>query len=135
MLQRWNVVYTEGQSVSGEGASRMLDVKVYSEGTATVIAVRGEIDIASVPHLQSALEEGQRSGGQLVVDMTNVGFMGSAGLSALMVASEAAKPLRLRVVASDAVRRPIEVTGLDKLLEMFPTLDDALTADNSSANN
>ncbi|MCM6774169.1 STAS domain-containing protein [Nocardia sp. CDC159] len=121
--------------MSGEGTSRMLDVKVRNEGTVTVITVSGEIDIASVPHLQSALEESRQDGSPLVVDMTNVGFMGSAGLSALMVASEAAKPQRLRVVASDAVRRPIEVTGLDKLLAMFPTLDDALAADGLGATN
>ncbi|MFF0487827.1 STAS domain-containing protein [Nocardia sp. NPDC003482] len=113
----------------------MLDVKVHTQGAATVIAVRGEIDIASVPSLQSALEEGQRGGNPLVLDMTNVGFMGSAGLSALMVASEAAKPQRLRVVASDAVRRPIEVTGLDKLLAMFPTVEDALSAEGLSTTN
>ncbi|MFI5779781.1 STAS domain-containing protein [Nocardia sp. NPDC051570] len=114
--------------MSGEGTSRMLDVTVRAEGSTTVITVSGEIDIASVPHLQSALEQSGRDGNPLVVDMTNVGFMGSAGLSALMVASEAAKPALLRVVASDAVRRPIEVTGLDKLLAMFPTLDEALTS-------
>ncbi|WP_228817523.1 STAS domain-containing protein [Nocardia transvalensis] len=113
----------------------MLDVKVHTQGTTTVITVRGEIDIASVPHLQSALAEGQQGGRPVVVDMSNVGFMGSAGLSALLVASEAAEPQRLRVVASDAVRRPIEVTGLDKLLAMYPDLDAALAAGGMTAKN
>ncbi len=105
-----------------------LDVEVHARENTTVVAVRGEIDIVSVPELQSALEKAGREGASLVADLSGVGFMGSAGLSALLVAAEAAKPERLRVVASSAVRRPIEVTGLDKVLEVFDTLDAALAA-------
>ncbi|BAD54997.1 MULTISPECIES: STAS domain-containing protein [Nocardia] len=112
--------------MSGEGASRVLDVQVRSENGTEIVTVHGEVDMASAPQLQAALEDAQRGGNPLVVDMSDVGFLGSAGLSALLVVSEAAQPQRLRVVASDAVRRPIELTALDKLLAVYDTLDAAL---------
>ncbi|MGV9819060.1 STAS domain-containing protein [Nocardia xishanensis] len=122
--------------MSGESASKVLDVRVREHDGVDVVAVHGEVDMASAPQLQAALEEAleqaQRGGRALVVDMLEVGFLGSAGLSVLLVASEA-QSRRLRVVASDAVRRPIELTALDELLLVFSSLDAALAADESSA--
>ncbi|TQM29480.1 STAS domain-containing protein [Nocardia bhagyanarayanae] len=117
--------------MSGEGASKVLDVQVREFGDVAVVTVHGEVDMASAPQLQAALEEAQSGGKSLVVDMLDVGFLGSAGLSVLLVASEA-QPARLRVVASDAVRRPIELTALDELLSVFPSLNAALAADESN---
>ncbi|WP_454196603.1 STAS domain-containing protein [Nocardia sp. Marseille-Q1738] len=116
--------------MSGEGATKVLDVQVREHGEVDVVIVQGEVDMASAPQLQAALKEAQRGGKSLVVDMSEVGFLGSAGLSVLLVASEA-QQARLRVVASDAVRRPIELTALDELLSVFPSLDAALAADES----
>ncbi|MGV9611771.1 STAS domain-containing protein [Nocardia xishanensis] len=122
--------------MSGESASKVLDVRVREHDGVDVVTVHGEVDMASAPQLQAALEEAleqaQRGGRAVVVDMLEVGFLGSAGLSVLLVASEA-QSRRLRVVASDAVRRPIELTALDELLLVFPSLDAALAADESSA--
>ncbi|WP_063821733.1 STAS domain-containing protein [Nocardia pneumoniae] len=118
-------------AVSGEGTSKVLDVQVREHGEVDVVIVHGEVDMASAPRLQAALDEAQRGGKPLVVDMSEVEFLGSAGLSVLLVASEA-EQAPLRVVASDAVRRPIELTGLDKLLSVFASLDAALAADESS---
>jgi anti-anti-sigma factor len=119
--------------MSGEGNARMLDVHVRRADGTAVVAAEGEIDVASVSHLQTALEQAQSGSDPVVVDLSGVGFMGSAGLSALLVAAETAKPHRLRVVAASAVRRPIEVTGLDKVLAVFDTLESALAAGELSA--
>jgi anti-anti-sigma factor len=119
--------------MSGEETTHMLDVEVQTRDDTTVVTARGEIDIVSVPVLQSAFEQTRGSGKPLVADLSGVGFMGSAGLSALLIAAEIAAPHQLRVVASGAVRRPIEVTGLDKRLAVFDTLDAALAAGAPSA--
>ncbi len=115
------------EAMSGEESTDMLDVEVYTRGTVTVVAARGEIDIVSVPLLKSAFEQAENVGAMVVADLSGVGFMGSAGLSALLVAVEGAKPHQLRVVVSSAVRRPIEVTGLDKMLALYDTLEAALS--------
>ncbi|GGK99906.1 STAS domain-containing protein [Nocardia jinanensis] len=113
--------------MSGENAPRLLDVAVRTENGTAIVTVQGEVDMASAPQLQAALEDAQRGGDPLIVDMSEVGFLGSAGLSVLLVISEAADPgTGLRVVVSDAVRRPIELTGLDKLLSIHESLAAAL---------
>jgi anti-anti-sigma factor len=115
--------------MSGDSAPRLLDVAVRAENGTAIVTVQGEVDMASAPQLQAALEDAQRGGDPLVVDMSEVGFLGSAGLSVLLVISEAAEPAAgLRVVVSDAVRRPVELTGLDKLLSVHGSLADALAA-------
>ncbi|MET8654000.1 MULTISPECIES: STAS domain-containing protein [Nocardia] len=115
--------------MSAEGKHLLLEVERTSVGSTAVLTVSGEVDVASAPQLQSAIDEALREQPPvLVVDLSGVGFFGSAGLSVLLVATEAAPSGGLRVVASDQVRRPIEVTGLDKLLAVFDTLDRAVEA-------
>lgn len=60
----------------------------------------------------------------VVLDLSRVTFFGSAGLSVLIQASDADIPLR--IVPSSQARRPIEVTGLDRALDIYPTLAEAL---------
>ena len=119
--------------MSSEGASRLLDVQARTADGTTVVTVHGEVDMASAPQLQSALEEAQCGGKPLVVDMSGVGFLGSAGLSVLLVVTEAAPAEGVRVVASEAVRRPIELTGLDKMLAVYDSLDAALGSGSSAS--
>ncbi|TCJ96972.1 STAS domain-containing protein [Nocardia alba] len=114
--------------MSVEGGFRDLDVQARAQDEFEILTVRGEVDMASAPQLQAELEKAQRGGKTLVVDMTQVGFLGSAGLSALLVVSKAA-PYQLRVVASREVSRPIELTGLDKLLAVYATLEAAIAAE------
>ncbi|WP_228838738.1 STAS domain-containing protein [Nocardia amamiensis] len=118
--------------VNSEGAPRALEVQVRSADDVVIVTVHGEIDMASAPLLQAALDEVLRgTPPAVVVDMSNVGFLGSAGLSVLVAASEAAGSGGLRVVPSDAARRPIELTALDQLLRVFGTVEEALAVDDT----
>ncbi|MFR9749989.1 STAS domain-containing protein [Nocardia sp. 004] len=116
--------------MSSESVPKALEIHLSSAAGAVIVTVHGEIDMASAPSLQSALDEALRAASPaIVVDMSDVGFLGSAGLSVLLAASEATGTGGLRVVPSDAARRPIEVTALDRLLMVFDTVADALAAD------
>ncbi|MBF6399684.1 STAS domain-containing protein [Nocardia cyriacigeorgica] len=115
----------KGPTVTESGTSRTLTVVVHERENSIVVAATGEIDIASVPELQAALDA-LAPGCVPVLDLTGVSFMGSVGLSALVAAAEAAEPHRVRVVSSPQVRRPIDVTGLDQVVALYETLDDAL---------
>ncbi|MBF6301795.1 STAS domain-containing protein [Nocardia amamiensis] len=118
--------------MNSEGAPRALEVQVRSADDVVIVTVHGEIDMASAPLLQAALDEVLRgTPPAVVVDMSNVGFLGSAGLSVLVAASEAAGSGGLRVVPSDAARRPIELTALDQLLRVFGTVEEALAVDDT----
>ncbi|OLR95042.1 STAS domain-containing protein [Actinokineospora bangkokensis] len=68
-------------------------------------------------------------GAQVVVlDLSRVSFLDSAGLTHLVNAhtrcEQHAAELRV-VVADPVVTRPMELTGLDRVLRLFPTLDHA----------
>jgi anti-anti-sigma factor len=51
-----------------------------------VLRVAGEIDLLTAPDFISALGEAQSAGGRLLVDLTDVSFMDSTGLRALLEA-------------------------------------------------
>ncbi|WP_246023457.1 STAS domain-containing protein [Nocardia yunnanensis] len=97
-------------------------------GEIEVLSAAGEIDITSAAQLREALDEVTATGSTVVIDLSEIEFIGSVGLTTLLVASNAAPPGRVRVVASTQVRRPVEVTGLSDVLALFDTLEAALAA-------
>ncbi|WP_084655325.1 STAS domain-containing protein [Nocardia altamirensis] len=116
--------------MSADGKARALEAEVRSVDATRILSITGEIDMASAPQFQAAVEQAAQDRPEvLVVDLSQVEFFGSAGLSVLLVAAESVPAGSLRVVASPPVRRPIEVTGLDKLLTVFNSLADALAVE------
>jgi anti-anti-sigma factor len=96
-----------------------------------VLKVGGDIDLATVSALEAAIDEAliPRPTG-LVIDLSEVGFLASAGLQALVATHTNVSPsAHFAVVANSAsTSRPIELTGLDQIFELYPTLAEALTA-------
>jgi anti-anti-sigma factor len=96
-----------------------------------VLIVGGDIDLSTAATLETAIDAVLiGSPMALIVDLSAVEILGSAGLRVLGAANEkAAIPGRFAVVAnSPATRRPIELTDLDQLFPMYQTLDDAVTS-------
>lgn len=97
-------------------------------GGGAVVHVEGELDMATAPRLEEALVEtgfGQR----VVIDLTQCTFVDSSALRLLVAAirdSEAAGG-RLEIVAPDpGILKVLEISGVDTMLPVHPTLDDAL---------
>jgi anti-anti-sigma factor len=99
-----------------------------------LVHVKGEIDSGTSGELRSQLESAlQQSGGHesrlLIVDLQGVTYFGSAGLNAVLDCHKQGlrAGISVRLVAdNDLVVRPIEVTNLDSLLDLYPSLPDAL---------
>lgn len=114
---------------------RLMTVSTSERTEGVVVVVVGEVDISTVPRLRRAVHEAvERLGGRpLVVDLTGVEFLGSAGLHVLAeTAAEtgrgsASAPLRVAVQDGGPVMRPIELSGLDSILSLYPSVEDALT--------
>lgn len=109
-----------------------MTVAVEEHGQAVVLAVAGEVDLLTAPQLQEALTLALENRPKtLVVDLSKVEFMGSAGLAALVGAHQSAgEHTRLRVVAATtATLRPLQVTDLDKEINVYPSREDALAAE------
>lgn len=80
-----------------------------------VLHVVGELDTLTAPLLQDRLQEQQSAARHVVLDLTDVTFLGSAGLAVLVGANDAATQNdgKLWVVpGSRIVRRAMEATGL-----------------------
>ncbi|MEU5694589.1 STAS domain-containing protein [Actinosynnema sp. NPDC020468] len=103
------------------------------EGT-PVVSVEGEIDAASATELTTAVAAAVdgAAAGFCVLDLSAVTFLNAAGLAALVsVAGHGERhglPVRVVVDSNRRVIRPIEVTGLDRSLALFHTVEEALRA-------
>ena len=109
-----------------------IDVLVDRPTPGVVVAtVSGEVDMLTAPSLRDVVTSELADCAVLVIDLSGVAFLGSAGLAVLVEASHEAqrRQVELRVVATGrSVRRPLEITGLDEVLTTFPTRDDAVGA-------
>lgn len=101
---------------------------------AVLLQAKGEVDSSTAGELVSALDAAlQQAGTQparlLIIDLQGVTYFGSAGLNAVLDCHrqglQAGTSVRL-VADNGLVVRPIEVTNLDSVLELYPTLPDAL---------
>ncbi|RSM57173.1 hypothetical protein DMH03_28405 [Amycolatopsis sp. WAC 01376] len=100
-----------------------------------VVSVTGEVDTEAAPKLHAAVTTAiDDTGSACVLDLTTVDFLDSAGLATLITANAHAethgKSLRIAVDSNSPVIRPIEITGLDIVLRLYHTVDEALQASN-----
>lgn len=98
---------------------------------ATVLTVAGEVDLATAPALENAIDAilaGKPAA--LIIDLTAVSFLASAGMAALVAAHQrAGEGTTIAVVAEGpATSRQLKMTSLDQVFALHTTLDDALAA-------
>jgi anti-sigma B factor antagonist len=94
-----------------------------------IIAVAGEIDIATVAELRERLFELAEGNQSVIVDLSQVSFVDSIGLGALVGAAKraAAHGGTLHVVgARPPVRQLFRVTGLDGQVLLARSLDEVI---------
>lgn len=102
------------------------------DGNATVLAADGIVDMAAAPTLTDRIRVIlRRRPSILVVDLTAVAFLATAGMSVLMETKRKCDELSIdfRVVAVGPVTvKSMQLLGIDDLLDLYPTVDTALGA-------
>ena len=99
-----------------------IEVQREQDGARVVVAASGEIDMATVGGLRVELEQAAASGAEVWVDLTDVDFIDSSGLSALVVAHRTMSDgsMRFAVICPDGpARRALDVCGLGELLLVY----------------
>ena len=94
-----------------------------------VVRVTGALDLALAPKVQQFVDRAARLRPQrLVLDLTGVDFLASAGMAVLVKANRGQEArTKVRVVAADrVVLRPLEMTRLTDELDVYATLAAAL---------
>jgi anti-sigma B factor antagonist len=96
-----------------------------------VVSLRGEHDLTTAPQLRERMEEaiGHRAG--VLVDLTGAEFIDSSIIGVVLEGRRRAEEERIGFAAAleggdPAVRRVLEVTGLDTNLPVHPSVDAAL---------
>jgi anti-sigma B factor antagonist len=115
-------------------APARLDIAQHEVDGVLVIAVAGEIDLKNAAKLHNAITAGidHTRGEPCILDLTAVTFLGSTGLKVLVESTKHAEdrrePLRIVVDANRPVIRPIEITGLDEVLRLYHSVEEAVQA-------
>ena len=95
-----------------------------------LITIKGRVDSSTAPQLAQALEAANEGGKyKLVVDMSALEYMSSAGFRALLAAQRNSKKYNrgevVLVKVPDRIREALELAGFT---ELFKTFDDTLAA-------
>ena len=112
-------------------AADLITTYVAHRDGVAVVSIGGEIDSSTAAAFEAVIAEAlEADPPALVVELSEVIFMASVGLRILAATQEkVGKSIQIAVVADNmAASRPMQLTGLDKLISLYPTVDEALTA-------
>jgi anti-sigma B factor antagonist len=109
-----------------------MDIDVTQADGVTVVAPRGDLDMATVDEvrrtLASLIDRGQS---RLLVDLGGVGYIDSSGMGALVAAMKQARAaggdVRLCALQDD-VRSIFELTRLSRAMSIHPTRQEAIAS-------
>ncbi len=98
-----------------------------------VVAVVGDVEAASVDPVRAGVEEAVDAGARTVVlDLSGVAMLASAGMTLLLEVDRSLRDrdclLRLVTGSVRSVRRPLAITGLDRVLTLHDDVPGALDA-------
>ena len=112
-----------------------LGLDVSEQNGYSVLAVSGEVDVATVPRLREQLHGLVAQGSnKIVVDLDSVDFLDSTGLGVLVGALKRVRSndgeLSL-VCTQPRIRKVFEVTGLTKVFNLYDSVDEAVSGSGS----
>ena len=97
---------------------------------AVVVTLTGELDADTARHLRGLVAEHLLAGpGNLVLDLSGLSFVDSAGLAAMISADKGVRRAGMRLVLAAPrapVRKIMRLTGIDAVLTTADTVSDAL---------
>jgi anti-sigma B factor antagonist len=132
LVSTYDETATHWSPTTDAAAEDVLRVEVNHGAGCTVLRVDGEVDALTGPLFVGRIVEAVDAAvGMVVIDLTGVGFFGSAGIAALVEARRAAgrRALGLRIVCHDrVVLVPLRVAGVLDQFEVYSDLAAAVPA-------
>jgi anti-anti-sigma factor len=118
-------------AATGGRAAASGDIEERRVGDISVVSVTGTVDMITAPKLEAAIAAAAASApAAVVVDFSAVEFLASAGMGVLVAAHGDLSPAVKLVVVADgpATSRPLKLVGIADVVDLFATLDEALSA-------
>jgi anti-sigma B factor antagonist len=108
----------------------LLTVHQVLEGEQIRVALEGELDLATAPTLETVLEETLASGKEVLIDLGELEFLDSTGVTLLVMALRQKSAARLSFLPSryPEVGRLLELTGLDQRMRFVTAGEGEATA-------
>jgi anti-sigma B factor antagonist len=108
-----------------------IDLKTEDGGEVLIFKLRGSLDLATTPTVRAALLDGTEKGKRdLIVDLTQLEFLDSTGLGALIGAHRRATEHggSVRLIVNDGpIARLLNITGLMRIFAVYHSVEDART--------
>ena len=112
-----------------------LEAALRTEGDATIIILRGELDVANYAELRDLVngaQSGAAAGGRLLIDLSRCTFMDSSVLGLLVDihrrSHERGTAFALFTSTNETLLRLLEITKLDEFFVMADSVDSWLQA-------
>ncbi|AJR08303.1 anti-sigma factor antagonist [Photobacterium gaetbulicola] len=103
--------------------------ETFHQGQCTILQIKEErFDAKLAPSFREEVEKlSSGIGGHLVLDLSEVRFMDSSGLGAVMAVYKMLRGKKISVVNPQrAVKELLKLTRMDKLITSFDTIEDAV---------
>lgn len=111
-----------------------MNVSSRRHASATIVQIAGRLDQDSCESFRARLahevQEAAARGGCVVLDLSALDYVSSAGLRCFMIGAREARAQAIRVVAAapqPMVREIFEISHFNLVFQVFPTLAEALS--------
>ncbi|WP_319432525.1 STAS domain-containing protein [Mycobacterium sp. RTGN5] len=123
----------QGTAATGTTTAANTGCEISEEwfGRTVVISVAGVVDMLTSPQLETSITTSlSKNPTAIIVDMSDVEFLASAGMGVLVAARDkASAEIGFGVVASGpATSRPLKLVGLADIIGLYETLEEARAA-------
>ena len=109
-----------------------MDIRTTREGANLIVDVEGRVDGTNAADFQAAIESAIQPGDRAVImDMGALQFIASAGLRVILVTGRLLQKQDAKLVEcslSATVREVFEISGFDKIMQLYGSRADALRA-------
>lgn len=108
-----------------------MDIREEARGDALVVTASGRLDSNSAAALEAVLPARAQANPKLVLDLTDVPYVSSAGLRVLLIGAKAARAAGHKLVLtglSASVREVFDISGFTSIFTLKADVDSALTA-------
>lgn len=111
------------------GAGKQFTIQAEETDGALVVRLTGEIDIAAAPAVRETLLRSLNTGNApLVVDLAQVGFIDSTGLSALLAGYQRARQLEREYGVAELQPRVARLFEITSIVRVIPVHDSVVEA-------
>ncbi|MGY4708480.1 STAS domain-containing protein [Mycolicibacterium sp. CBM1] len=123
----------QAAAIAGVTATANTGCQINEEwfGRTVIISAAGVVDMLTSPQLETSIANAiEKNPTAIIVDMSDVDFLASAGMGVLVAARDkASADIGFGVVASGpATSRPLKLVGLADIIGLYATLEEARAA-------